>query len=273
MKFALALLLALCAASALGADAAYYPAQTLSPSALAVSGDSVIVLDAANGTLFGGNPKVGLAPLDVPGRPRGAGGDEKGQTAVVTGDASSGYRCQLLMGGRKLRSFDLKPTAPIKTITDAATKNEILWILQQSPPLVALFGADGAELSRSDLSAVSHAPFSLALGPSGEGYVTDPAGPAVVELNAFGQYKATHKLAGTGYTRPTAIAVDLGGRVWIGDTVLNEVAAFSAQGKTLERVASMAPTQVEDPIRLAATVDALWALSGWSARIAKIPNR
>lgn len=273
MRLALTFLFALCAAQALGADAAYFSAQTASPSAIAVSGEFIIVLDASSGALLGGNPRAGLSALDVPGRARGAGGDEKGQTTVVTGDATSGYRCQLLMGGRKLRSFELKPTAPIASITDVATKNEILWVLQQTPPLVALFGADGAELARSDLSSVAHAPFSLALGPSGEGYVTDPIGPAVVELNAFGQYKAVHKLAGTGYTRPTAIAVDLGGRVWIGDTVLNEVAAFSAQGKTLERIASMTPTAVEDPIRLAASADSLWALAGWSARLAKIPNK
>ena len=266
----LILLLAVTAANA--AEIVYFPAQTSAPLSLATSGDIVYILDAANGTLLSGNPRSGLTPVEVTGRPRGAGSDEKGQTVVVTGDAS-GYKAHIFTGGRKLRSFDLKPTAKLVQITDVAIKNEIIWLLQQTPPLVVLFGADGAELSRSDLSSVARAPFSLALGPSGEGYVTDPIAPAVLELNAFGQYKTTHKLAGTGFTRPTGITSEVGGRLWISDTILGEVAPFALKEKTLEKLPAPTSVTVEDPIRLSATGDALWVLSGWNAKLAKITRK
>lgn len=248
-----------------------FSAQTSSPVALAVSGETLLVLDEANGALLGGTQKTGLERVDLVGRPRGAGGDGKGQAVVVTGDATAGYRANLFAGLRKLRSFDLKPGSPLAGITDAAMANEIIWLLQQTPPLVVLFGADGAELARANLSGVANAPFSLALGPSGEGYVTDPLGPSVIELTAFGQYKATHKLSGTGFTRPTGVAVGIGGRLWISDTVTGEVAPFTIQNRQLAREPGLNPSQADDPLRLAISADTLWVLSGWTARITKIP--
>lgn len=271
MRYAAALAALLFSATCLAAGPESHPAQTASPISLVATGEAVMVVDAANGVLLGGNPKAALERMETQGRPKAAGGDEKGQAVVVTADQAGSLKAAIYAGLRKLRTFDLKPTAPLAQVTDAATKNEIVWILQQTPPLVALFGADGAELARTDLSTVANAPFSLALGPSGEGYATDPLGPSVIEMNAFGQYKATHKLAGSGYTRPTGIAAGLGGAVWISDTVLGEAAQFTPQNRQLARAEGVRPFAVEDPIRLTATADTLWALSGWNARLVKFP--
>lgn len=271
MRLAVAAALLLLASACLAAGPESFPAQCASPVSLAVVGDAVIVVDSANGLILGGNPKTGLGRMEVQGRARAAGSDEKGQAVVVTSDQAGNLKAAIYAGLRKLRVVDLKPSSPISGVTDAATKNEIIWVLQQTPPLVALFGADGAELSRTDLSSVTNAPFSLALGPSGEGYATDPIGPAVIEMNAFGQYKATHKLQGSGYTRPTGIAVGLGGAVWISDTVLGEAAQFTFKNKQLSRAEEVKPAALEDPIRLAVSSDALWILSGWNARLVKLP--
>jgi len=269
----LALLLLACAAQALAGTLETFPARLVSPSMITALGDTVTVLDTVSGAILQGNPRNAMEPQAVGGRPRALGADEKGQTIIVTGDPATGLKANIYSGARKLRSLELKAAGPLSSISDVASRNEIIWLLQGSPPLVALFGGDGAEIARADLTGIAVAPYSLALGNSGEAYITDPLGASIIELNAFGRFSGSHRLTGTGFTRPAGIALGPGGSLFISDTILGEVALFSEKNRVLGRDWSFAPIPVDDPIRLCVALDKLWIIQGWSAKISRIPIR
>ena len=267
-----AFLLALCGTS-FAAPPEGFPTPTASPTTFAPVGEYLLVADTRAGALFGGTFKGQLSAVATGARVRAVGGAERSGAVAILGDPGGVLRALLLSGGKPGASVELKPAEPLKNVTDVAAHNEIIWVLQQDPPTVALFGMDGAELSRSDLTPFATAPFALALAPSGECYVTDPLGARILVLDQFGVVKAVMELSGTGYTRPTSLALDREGRLYVGDTVLGEVGVFTVKDKKLARTSSPAPLKLEDPLRLAFSGEWLWALQGWSARVVRFPAR
>lgn len=258
-------------AAAMAASPGGIPLPSLTPTTFTQAGETLLVADQRAGTLQGGSLKGQFQSIPVNGRVKGVGGADGKNGVVIVGEQSGNLKAITFGGGKLGGPIDLKPSEPLKEVTDVAVKNEILWVLQQNPPLVALFGNDGAELSRFDLSGVCIAPFSLSLAPSGEGYVADPLGAKVLQLDQFGAVKTVFDLSGTGYTRPTSIALDDRGRLYIGDTILGEVALFAVKEKTLVKVAGLVPFKIEDPLRLALYGDSLWVLQGWQSRLARFP--
>lgn len=245
-----------------------FAALTPNPSALASFDEGFAVLDAKNSLLLLSNSRGGLEPHDLKERPLALGTGEKGQGVVITGQSGGELKAHFILPGRKARVVRLKPQEPLETPSDVASMNEIIWVLVQKPPMVALFGGDGAELGRTDLSAVARAPFSLALVQSGGAFVTDPLGPGIIELNSFGQFVAHHRLQETGFTHPSGIAAGGDGRLWVSDTVIGEVASFGLFNKLLLKDAASA-FAVDDPVRLARSGSKLLILSGWGARISR----
>ena len=241
-----------------------------SPTTFAVSGEgSVAWLEAGNGAPIL-RPKRGETfSLSVPARARAVTEDEKGQIIVLAGDTQTGYKIHYFRENQRVRSIDIKPSAPIPAPIDIAAGNEIVWILQQKPPLAVFFGSDGAELGRTDLTEKARAPFSIAVDHAGRAFITDPTGPAVLELNPYGQIKAVHGLPGSGFTRPTGIAAGFSGRIWISDTVLNEIGAFKESGQGLARDDLVLPLHAQDPLRLAVNPGELWVLQGWHGAVVR----
>lgn len=233
-----------------------------------VEGDFA-VLDATSHTAWSGRKNAKLSPLKVMGRPFGLTVDEKGQTVVGAAEPGGVYSVQLFRGGEKLSNIVLKPSAPISDPVDVASRNEIVWVLERNPARASLYGADGAELGRTDLSEVAFSPFSIALGDGGEAYVTDPMGPAVIELSAFGNYKKTHKLTDTGVTRPSGIAADYMGRLWISDTVTERVIAFKIDADELVPDPQAPTVSAEDPLRVFKAGSTLWIVDGWGGKVFK----
>ncbi len=160
--------------------------------------------------------------------------DRRGGEWVLEVRDGAGSRAVVLQG-------DVLPAEPV----DMDAREGIAWILDRTPPRVLLLGYDGVVLAWTALDA--RAPFSIALGPSGEAFVTDPAGPALLSLSPTGEFLGRVVLDGTGLTRPTGVAVDGGGTVWVSDGVLGTLLAIGPKG---DRRLLPGPQGGWDPLRL-----------------------
>lgn len=241
------------------------------PTTFAVSGDGHVAwLEAGSGAPMMRAPGGEVSPIALPARARAVAGDEKGQILVLAGEAQTGYKVYFHRDGRRIRTVDLKPAAPIDSPVDMASGNEIVWVLQAKPPLAALFGSDGAELGRQDLAGVAAAPFSIAVDHAGRAFVTDPTAQAVIELTPYGQFKKVHALTGSGFTRPAGIAASFSDRLWLSDTVTGEVAPFRETPSGLVRDETRQAIKVDDPVKLSVTAGELWLLQGWRGGISRV---
>lgn len=148
----------------------------------------------------------------------------------------------------------------------AAARSGILWIVLRKPSAVLFFAYDGALLGRASGESELKSPFSVAVGPAGEAYVTDPMGPGVAVFTASGTLDARVDLGGSGVTRPAGVAVDGGGRVWLSDAVTGRVVCLEKKGDGYN-VGCRNEARFEDPLRLGFGPPGLWVLEGRGGRL------
>lgn len=249
-----------------------------------------VVFLAAPGPAFEARDPIGFAPLgrggvavleDLAGRVRIVGGgedgqvlpglerpaavaaDEQGLLLVLTGTGGlAAYRDGRSVWRVTLRG-EVMPGSPV----DLAAREGIVWVLDRAPARLLLFAYDGASLGWVDLQERARAPFDVALGPSGEAFVSDPLGPAVFAFSPSGSYAGDLGLAETGITRPTGLAVDGDGQVWVSDGVTGLLVLLDPTGK---RPARSAGSRFVDPVRLAWRDHTLWVLEGRPGRIREV---
>jgi hypothetical protein len=172
------------------------------------------------------------------------------------------YRAGRALGAVPLQG-EVVPERPVS----AAAGDDILWLVERSPPRLFLYAYDGASLGWVDLVEVARSPFGVALGATGEAFVTDPMGPAVLSFTPAGEYLGTIGLEGTGITRPTGVAADPGGRVWVSDGVVGHLAALDPVGEHSKLEERGELLRFGSPLRLAWWSGALWVLEADSGRV------
>jgi streptogramin lyase len=204
--------------------------------------------------------------LSGPSSPRALAVDESGLLLILEGTSGvAGYR-----KGKEAWRVRFSGDAKLQRPVGMAARNGIIWLVERNPARVLLYAYDGKSLGTTDLKPWVRSAFSVALGPAGEGYVTDPLGPAVVALSAAGTYQSTLSLAGTGVTRPSGLAVDAAGRVWVSDGVTGTLACLAPKGDALSvRIDGKRP-RFQDPIRLGWTRGTLWILEAKPGRIRRV---
>ncbi len=201
---------------------------------------------------------VGVArPVAVAAAPEGA--------VLVLHTTGDGFRCALWAGGER-RSVPLVVEPPLGDPAGMAARDGIVWVVDRRPRRVVLFAYDGSALAWTDLSERARAPFSVALGPAGEAYVTDPAGPAVLAFNPSGAYLGALDLDGTGLTRPTGVAVDGKGRVWVSDGVTGALVLLDPARDGTTMGADGRAIRFADPLRLRWR-ERIWVLDAAPGRI------
>jgi streptogramin lyase len=151
-----------------------------------------------------------------------------------------------------------------------AARNGILWMVERSPARALLYAFDGKPLAVTDLRPWARSPFSVSLGARGEAYVTDPLGPAIVALSPAGSYTGVLSLSGTGVTRPTGVAVDPAGRVWVSDGVTGGLTGFDPAGAPVPVRSAGKVLRLHDPLRLGWARGSLWVLEGKTGRVRRI---
>lgn len=199
--------------------------------------------------------------------PRLVAADENGLLLVLEGPSTVVAYRRGREAWRVRLQGDARPARP----AGMAARNGILWIADRLPARVLLYAFDGKQVAVSDLKPWARSPFSVALGAAGEGYVTDPMGPAVVALSPAGSYTGVLDLAGTGITRPTGVAVDPGGRVWVSDGVTGALTRLDPKGGAPSAARSGGKAvRFQDPLRLGWGRGALWVLEGRTGRVKRI---
>lgn len=204
--------------------------------------------------------------LPAGGAPRLVAADESGLLLVLEGtSAVAAYRKGREAWRVRLQG-EVRPSRP----SGMAARNGLLWLVERSPARALLYAFDGKQVAVADLRPWARSPFSVALGPKGEAYVTDPLGPAVVTLSPAGSYTGALNLGGTGVTRPTGVALDGGGRVWVSDGVTGILACFDAGGAPVAVRAGGKAPRLRDPLRLGWARGALWVLEGRTGRVKRV---
>jgi DNA-binding beta-propeller fold protein YncE len=201
--------------------------------------------------------------------------DETGLLLVVD-RGTKNYVLKKFQDGR-LDGKSVELAVPVKrTVVGAAARNGILWLLLQNRPGVVLAAYDGDTLAESpDISDLCRSPFSVALDAAGRGYVTDPMGPTVLIFTAAGKIEGRRDLTGTGFTRPSGVAVDAAGAVWVSDGVTGRVAELAVDGagesRGLRRMDRA--ERFDDPLRLLADpkgVLGVWVVESRVGRLTKL---
>ncbi len=233
-----------------------------------IPGDGVAVLEDLSRavTVTAGGGRL----LTLPGleRPRALAVDEEGLLLVVD-QVGSGLFLVAFRGTAEAWRVPLRLGEDLEPV-DAEARNGILWLLGRAPPRLHLVAFDGASLASVDLKGRARAPFSVALGAAGEGFIVDPMGPALLVFSPAGAYLGDVALEGTGVTRPTGIAAAPTGLLWISDGVTGRVTCLTSgrPGKAVRCLGS--PLQLEDPLRLRWAEGVLWVLEGKAGRLRKI---
>ncbi|PLX45285.1 MAG: hypothetical protein C0609_03365 [Deltaproteobacteria bacterium] len=110
-------------------------------------------------------------------------------------------------------------------VAGVAAGSGIIWVTFKDPAAVLLFAYDGEYLSGiTKGNEILKSPLGVALGGDGTGYVTDPMGPSLLRISNNGELEVAYDLGDTGITRPTGVAVDEWGYVWVTDGISGRVA-------------------------------------------------
>lgn len=213
-----------------------------------------------------GRSRVQALPLLQ--RPAALDVDETGTLWVL--DARSPPALVSFREGRDPVSRSLAGDVLPGAATDLAARLGVVWVVDRNPPRLLLYAYDGALVGRVDLAGLARAPFSIALGTQGDAFVTDPLGPAVLSFSAAGSLLGSLSLEGTGVTRPTGIAVDASGRVWVSDGVIGIVAPLPALGSSPGSRQPGPNLRFTDPLRLLWWQEALWVLEGRMGRVRRV---
>lgn len=209
-------------------------------------------------------------PLPGLANPKAMARDEEGLLLVL--DTPSGSHAELVAfrgtreGWRVTLQGELRAARPV----DTDARDGILWVVDQSPPRLFLYSYDGSSLGWVEMGEHARAPFSISLGPAGEAFVTDPMGPAVLAYSPTGSYLGGLNLDGTGVTRPTGVAADPTGRVWVSDGITGRVVCLDPAGEDTHVACAGRPLRFEDPLRIAWWDEALWVLEGRPGRVRRV---
>lgn len=227
----------------------------------------VVVLEGQPGRVVRERPNA--APVTVEGldRPLAVARDRDGLLHVVDTLDSGGLGLRTYRADLAARAVPLQGDAVPEQPVSAAAGDGILWLVERAPPRLHLYAYDGTSLGWVDLAQVARAPFGIALGPSGEAFITDPLGPAVLSFSPTGELLGSLSLEGTGITRPTGITVDSSGRVWVSDGVIGHVAALEPAGAHSKLEERGRLLHFGSPLRLAWRPGALWVLDADSGRV------
>ncbi len=236
------------------------------PFAFGVGPDgSVAVLEDLAGRVVTARPGGDARVLPGLARPAAVAVDPGGTVLVLDREAG-GWVLRVWRGGRERAAplgGDVAPREPV----DMDARDGIAWVLDRSPPRVLLYAYDGASLGWTDLAA--RAPFSVALGGHGEAFVTDPAGPGVLSFSPSGAPLGPVSLEGTGVTRPTGVAVDPGGTVWVSDGVTGRVVGLEPSGAREVLRSPDGDLRLDDPLRLRWR-EGLFVLQGRPGRVRRM---
>jgi len=227
----------------------------------------VVVLEGQPGRVVRERPNAAPATIAGLNRPLAVARDPDGLLHVVDTLDSGALGLRTYRADQPARALplqgDVVPTHPV----GAAAGDGILWLVERTPPRLHLYAYDGTSLGWVDLEQVARAPFGIALGPSGEAFITDPLGPAVLSFSPTGELLGKLALEGTGITRPTGITVDSSGRVWVSDGVIGHVTALEPAGAHLILEERGKLLRFGSPLRLAWRPGALWVLEADSGRV------
>jgi streptogramin lyase len=229
--------------------------------------DQVFVLEDLEQRVLVGRPGEAARELAAVRRPLALARDPDGLLHVVDVLASGALGLRTYRSGSTLGAVPLQGEMLPRKPVSAAARDGILWLVERDPPRLFLYAYDGASLGWVDLAEVARAPFGVALGAAGEAFVTDPMGPAVLSFTPAGEYLGPVDLEGTGVTRPTGIAVDPGGRVWVSDGVIGHVVALDPVGKHSQLEERGQPVRFRSPLRLAWWAGSLWVLESDRGRV------
>ncbi|MDF1553591.1 MAG: hypothetical protein P1P84_11045 [Deferrisomatales bacterium] len=229
--------------------------------------DGVYVLEDLQKRVLRGHPGATALPLAGLRQPLALARDPDGLLHVVDTLDSGELGLRTYRADQALRAVPLQgevlPTRPVS----AAAGDGILWLVERTPPRLYLYAYDGASLGWVDLAEVARSPFAVALGAAGEAFVTDPMGPTVLSFSPAGEYLGPIALEGTGITRPTGVAADRNGRVWVSDGVIGHVVALDPAGAHSQLEERGKLLRFRSPLRLAWRPGALWVLEADSGRV------
>ncbi|PLX43098.1 MAG: hypothetical protein C0608_00125 [Deltaproteobacteria bacterium] len=118
-----------------------------------------------------------------------------------------------------------------RQVAGVAAGSGIVWVTFKDPAAILLFAYDGEYLGGVKKgNELLKSPYAVALGGDGTGYVTDPMGPSLLRISNNGELEAAYDLGDTGITRPTGVAVDEWGYVWVADGISGRVARLNYYG-------------------------------------------
>ena len=231
-------------------------------------GRTLFVLEDGQRRVVSAKGRSRVSALPLLKNPSALDADETGTLWVLDGGAP--FTLVSFRDGRdpeaRPLTGDSLPSAPV----DLAARLGVVWVLDRNPPRLLLYAYDGALVGRVDLAGLARAPFSVTLGAAGEAFVTDPLGPAVLSFSAAGSLLGSLPLEGTGVTRPTGIAVDASGRVWVSDGVTGLIVPLPALGSTPGSRHPGPKLRFTDPLRLLWWDGALWVLEGQTGRVKRV---
>ena len=237
------------------------------PFDFAPAADGVYVLEDLQRRVLRGRPGVAALPLAGLRQPLALARDPDGLLLVLDILDSGELGLHTYRAGRALRSVPLRGEVVPERPVSAAAGDGILWLVERTPPRLYLYAYDGASLGWVDLAAVARSPFAVALGAAGEAFVTDPMGPAVLSFSPAGEYLGLIELEGTGITRPTGVAADRNGRVWVSDGVIGHVVVLDPGGAHSQLEERGELLRFRSPLRLAWRSGALWVLEADGGRV------
>lgn len=234
----------------------------------AAPGRALFVLEDRQRRVVAAKGRSRVSALPLLKDPSGLDADETGTLWVL--DGRRPFTLVSFREGRDPEVRPLKGDSLPSTPVDLAARLGVVWVLDRDPPRLLLYAYDGALLGRVDLAGLARAPFSVTLGAAGEAFVTDPLGPAVLSFSSAGSLLGSLPLEGTGVTRPTGIAVDASGRVWVSDGVTGLIVPLPALGSTPGSRHPGPKLRFTDPLRLLWWDDALWVLEGQTGRVKRV---
>jgi len=234
-------------------------------------GGVAVLEDRRERVVLSSAPQGRAKALPGPARPGALAIDETGLLVVLEGQAGDREFSLVSFRGaerawRAVLKGDVLPGSPVSL----AARDGVVWLVDRSPPRVFVYAYDGERLGVTELAGLARSPFAVALGPAGEAFISDPMGPAVLALNAAGAYVGKLSLEGTGVTRPTGLAVEPAGRVWVSDGVTGHLACLDPGGKNPDVHCQSEELRFEDPLRLGWADGALWVLEARPGRVRRI---
>ena len=182
---------------------------------------------------------------------------------VFLADGSSGRVLQLDLSGKVRREYSAGGGA---RLTGVGFHAGAVFCADNRNHRIVVFRKPGAAPEswgkRGDRPGEFHAPFRIAVDPSGRVFVTDVMNARVQWFSAFGRHLGTLKRFGAAegrIFRPAGIALDPRGKVWVGDSYTGLVQLFELNGEYARGLAAGGrPLVFGDPVGLAVGPTGIW---------------